>query len=67
MSQLYDCHIIFGERAVQAYNEGETCKFILQGVGEVKYYCFHSIRELNAFILGIEEAGGGRVLAVDDL
>lgn len=65
---LHDCHVIFGIDAVDAYNDGETSLEMLSHLGVVKHYSFVSVRELNAFLMGIEEAQGALdALAVDDL
>ena len=66
--KLHECDVIFGLDAVDAYNTGTTSLEALQRLGTVKHYRFISLRELNAFLLGIEEAQGALdVLAVDDL
>jgi len=60
--------VIFGLDAVDAYNAGQTSTAALRRCGTVKYYEFTTVFELNAFVLGIEEAQGALdALAVDDL
>ncbi|MCG7629059.1 hypothetical protein MHM88_14705 [Epibacterium sp. MM17-32] len=64
----HEVAVIFGSDAVDAYEEGETSVEALKRLGLVKFYEFDSIPELNAFIMGIEEAQTGMEgLPVDDL
>lgn len=64
----HECAVIFGIDAVDAYEDGETSVEALSRLGQVKFYEFNSIPELNAFIRGVEEAQGALdALSVDDL
>lgn len=66
--ERHDCAVIFGVDAVDAYNTGVTSVEELKEKGAVKFYSFPHVDELNAFILGIEEAQGALdALPVDDL
>lgn len=63
-----ECAVIYGTDAVDAYNSGETSVEALEGLGQVKFYQFPSVAELNAFIMGVEQAQGALdALPVDDL
>lgn len=60
--------VIYGIDAVDAYNYGETRVEELSRLGQVKFFEFQSVAELNAFIHGVEEAQGALdALPVDDL
>lgn len=60
--------VIYGVDAVDAYHDGETDVEVLSHLGQVKFFDFPSVAELNAFIRGVEEAQGALdALPVDDL
>lgn len=61
--------VIFGPIAVSAYLNGERNVETLRLLSDdVRHYEFTTIQELNAFIIGIEEATGlDDAIAVDDL
>lgn len=64
----FEIAVIYGIDAVDAYHEGETRVEVLTSLGQVKFYEFPSIAEMNAFIKGVEVAQGALdALAVDDL
>jgi hypothetical protein len=64
----HDCAVIFGIDAVDAYNAGETSLEALEGFGQVKFYEFNTLSELNAFLRGVDAAQGALdALPVDDL
>lgn len=64
----HECAVVIGFDAVDAYNGGLTSASQLQELGQVRYFSFGSVEELNAFILGTEIAQGALdSLAVDDL
>jgi hypothetical protein len=66
--KLHECAVIYGTDAVDAYNEGQTSLEALKGLGQVKFYNFGTIPELNAFLRGIDAAQGALdALPVDDL
>ena len=50
--------IVFGLAATRAYQDGERDQEVLNRIGRFKYFSFESLEEMNAFILGIEEAVG---------
>jgi hypothetical protein len=50
--------IVFGLAATRAYQGGERDQEVLNRIGRFKYFSFDSLEEMNAFILGIEEAVG---------
>ena len=55
---LPEVSVVFGMAAVAAYRDGERDPRMLNKVGSVRHYTFDTIEELNAFILGVEEATG---------
>lgn len=64
----HECAVIYGTDAVDAYHGGQTSFEALQGLGQVKFYEFATIPELNAFLKGVDAAQGALdALPVDDL
>lgn len=65
----HELAVIFGHLAVHAYLNGERRSDMLRRLGgEIRRYRFETIPELNAFIIGIEEAAGfDDAICVDDL
>ena len=50
--------VVFGLAATRAYQDSERDKDVLNRLGRIKSFSFDSLEEMNAFILGIEEAVG---------
>lgn len=64
----HNCYVLYGRAAVEAYEAGTHHIPELQRLGAVKLFSFVNVRELNAFLLGLEEGGrSAKTLAVDDL
>ena len=63
-----EVNVILGTEAVDAYYRGEIRLEALMSLGPVKTFNFKSIREVNAFIVGVDSTQGYHdALAVDDL
>lgn len=64
----HEIHVILGQAAVEAYQEGELSLLILTHLGAVKIARFATIQEVNAFTDGVEVAAGHLdALPVQDL
>lgn len=64
----HSCSVLYGRSAVEAYEAGINSISQLKQLGAVRTFTFDNVRELNAFLLGLEEGGrSAKTLAVDDL
>lgn len=50
--------VVYGASATQAYEDGERDLALLGSLGRVKTYKFQTVQEMNAFIMGVEDATG---------
>lgn len=61
-------NVILGTDAVSAYCAGENRFAVLRNLGPVTSHDFCSLREMNAFMYGVDMAQGFKdAMAVDDL
>lgn len=64
----HEVDVILGTRAVNAYLAGEQRAEALRSLGGLQKFKFLSIREMNAFILGVDIGSEATLaIAVDDL
>lgn len=54
----HDVHVVYGRAATRAYAEGERDPNVLNQMGYFRRHSFDTVEELNAFIMGVEEATG---------
>jgi len=50
--------VVYGVAATRLFHDGERDAAALSQVGKFKEYTFETVQELNAFILGVEDATG---------
>lgn len=54
----HNATIIFGEKAIEAFTDGEAKLEFLLHIGALKSYSFHTEAEKNSFLFGVDEALG---------
>lgn len=64
----HEMTIVVGSAAVNSYFRGISKRSRLEQIGDVQTYKFASLREANAFALGVDLASGhSAAIAVDDI
>ena len=56
--QRLDLTVVFGIGATRAYADGQRDRSELNKAGRIKTFNFNTLEELNAFVLGVDEATG---------
>ena len=57
-SRPHKIYVVFGIEATRAYSGGERDPEVLNRVGKLREYVFDTLKEMNAFIQGVEDATG---------